>query len=79
MVESLKHKTQMINNPHRSAGFRVLKAPDVPSVLVELGYLSNPEDEKSVSDPKWQARSWPDEMAKAIRDLCRTSRLTARQ
>jgi N-acetylmuramoyl-L-alanine amidase len=66
MVESLKHKTQMINNPHRSAGFRVLKAPDVPSVLVELGYLSNPEDEKSVSDPRWQA-SVADEMAQAIR------------
>lgn len=66
MVESLKHKTQMINNPHRSAGFRVLKAPDVPSVLVELGYLSNPEDEMSVSDPKWQA-GLADEMAQAIR------------
>jgi N-acetylmuramoyl-L-alanine amidase len=66
MVESLKHKTQMINNPHRSAGFRVLKAPDVPSVLVELGYLSNPDDEKSVSDPKWQA-DLADEMAEAIR------------
>ncbi len=31
--------------PHRFAGFRVLKAPDVPSVLVELGYLSNPREE----------------------------------
>jgi len=31
---------------HRSAGFRVLKAPDVPSVLVEMGYLSNREDER---------------------------------
>ena len=31
----------LIKNPHRSAGFRVLKAPDVPSVLVELGYLSS--------------------------------------
>lgn len=66
MVDSLKHKTQMINNPHRSAGFRVLKAPDVPSVLVELGYLSNPEDEKSVSDPVWQS-GLADEMAEAIR------------
>lgn len=32
--------------PHRFAGFRVLKAPDVPSVLVELGYLSNPREER---------------------------------
>lgn len=77
MVESLKHKTQMINNPHRSAGFRVLKAPDVPSVLVELGYLSNPEDEKSVSDPKWQA-DLADEMAEAIR-IYAGKQITARQ
>jgi N-acetylmuramoyl-L-alanine amidase len=77
MVESLKHKTQMINNPHRSAGFRVLKAPDVPSVLVELGYLSNPEDEKSVSDPKWQA-DLADEMAEAIR-IYAGKQVTARQ
>lgn len=65
MVESLKHKTRMINNPHRSAGFRVLKAPDVPSVLVELGYLSNPDDEKAVSNTRWQAEL-ADEMAGAI-------------
>lgn len=77
MVESLKHKTQMINNPHRSAGFRVLKAPDVPSVLVELGYLSNPEDEKSVSDSKWQA-DLADEMAEAIR-IYAGKQLSARQ
>ena len=31
---------------HRSAGFRVLKAPDIPSVLVEMGYLSNRDDER---------------------------------
>ncbi|MGB8817454.1 MAG: N-acetylmuramoyl-L-alanine amidase [Rhizobiaceae bacterium] len=55
LVQSLKNKTKMINNPHRSAGFRVLKAPDVPSVLVELGYLSNPDDEKAVSNPAWQS------------------------
>lgn len=36
-------------NSHRFAGFAVLKAPDVPSVLVELGYLSNPEDERFLS------------------------------
>lgn len=42
-------------NPHRFAGFRVLKAPDVPSVLLELGYLSNAEDEASLRDPEWRA------------------------
>ncbi len=38
----------------KSAGFRVLKAPDVPSVLLELGFLSNPEDEKHLKDETWR-------------------------
>jgi N-acetylmuramoyl-L-alanine amidase len=41
---------------HRFAGFRVLKAPDVPSVLVELGYLSNRQDEKLLKSNKGQSR-----------------------
>ena len=41
---------------HRFAGFRVLKAPDVPSVLVELGYLSNREDEKILKSNTGQQR-----------------------
>lgn len=41
---------------HRFAGFRVLKAPDVPSVLVELGYLSNRQDEKILKSNKGQIR-----------------------
>jgi N-acetylmuramoyl-L-alanine amidase len=65
LVESIQRKAKTINNPQRSAGFRVLKAPDVPSVLVELGYLSNPDDEKSVSDPAWR-HGVLDEMAKTI-------------
>jgi N-acetylmuramoyl-L-alanine amidase len=40
----------MNKNPHRSAGFRVLRAPDVPSVLLELGYLSNKTDLGKLSD-----------------------------
>jgi N-acetylmuramoyl-L-alanine amidase len=40
----------------RQAGFRVLKAPDVPSVLVEVGFLSNPEEEARLKDPSFQAR-----------------------
>ena len=47
----------LINNPHRSAGFRVLKAPDVPSVLVELGYLSNPKDEEQLRSAEWRAKA----------------------
>lgn len=46
-------KINLIKNPHRSAGFQVLKAADIPSVLIELGYLSNKKDEKLVTDPSW--------------------------
>jgi N-acetylmuramoyl-L-alanine amidase len=52
LVEELGRDIQLIpNNPHRFAGFAVLKAPDVPSVLVELGYLSNRHDEKLLTRP----------------------------
>ena len=40
----------------KSAGFRVLKAPDVPSVLLELGFLSNPDDEKRLTSDAWRER-----------------------
>ena len=36
----------LLPKPHRHAGFAVLKAPDIPSVLVELGFLSHPEEER---------------------------------
>jgi N-acetylmuramoyl-L-alanine amidase len=41
-------------SPHRSAGFAVLKAPDVPAVLVELGYLSNEDDEAEMATDIWR-------------------------
>src|SRR4249919_2485081 len=39
----------------KSAGFRVLKSPDVPSVLLELGFLSNTDDEKRLTSETWRA------------------------
>lgn len=56
LVSELKSAVRLINNPHRSAGFRVLKAHDVPSVLVELGYLSNTHDEKLLISEEWRER-----------------------
>jgi N-acetylmuramoyl-L-alanine amidase len=50
----LKGVTTMTGQPLRSAGFVVLKAPDVPSILMELGYLSSTEDEKKLKSPKWR-------------------------
>ena len=49
--------------PLQSAGFSVLKSPDIPSVLIELGFLSSARDLARLLDKKWQAR-----MAEAIRD-----------
>ncbi|MBX3567294.1 MAG: N-acetylmuramoyl-L-alanine amidase [Rhizobiaceae bacterium] len=57
LVGELSDTVGLINNPHRFAGFRVLKAPDVPSVLVELGYLSNPKDEAQLRDPAWRDKA----------------------
>jgi N-acetylmuramoyl-L-alanine amidase len=42
--------------PHRQANFAVLRAPEIPSVLVEMGFLSNPEDEKLLNLKSYQAR-----------------------
>ena len=49
-----RHKVRLIRNPKRSAGFKVLTAPDVPSVLVEIGYLSNVDDEQLLLDSSWR-------------------------
>lgn len=65
LVGELSNNIEMINNPHRFAGFRVLKAPDVPSVLVELGYLSNPKDEEQLHDASWRGKA-VDGIASAI-------------
>jgi len=43
-------------SPHRAAGFAVLKAPDIPAALVELGYLSNTADEAEMTKPGWRAK-----------------------
>jgi N-acetylmuramoyl-L-alanine amidase len=43
-------------SPHRSAGFAVLKAPDIPAALIELGYLSNPDDETEMIKPAWRTK-----------------------
>lgn len=57
LIGKLSDTVQLVKNPHRYAGFRVLRAPDIPSVLLELGYLSNPEDEAQLRDPKWRAET----------------------
>jgi N-acetylmuramoyl-L-alanine amidase len=46
LVMAMSGKVRLLPNTHRFAGFAVLKAPDVPSVLVEIGFLSHPQEEK---------------------------------
>jgi N-acetylmuramoyl-L-alanine amidase len=53
-VGQLKPVTHLTGRPMRSAGFVVLKAPDVPSILLELGYLSSRSDAKLLTAAKWQ-------------------------
>ena len=54
VVDYARHSTTLLEPTHRFAGFVVLKAPDVPSVLVELGFLTNGTDEKRLVSPKWR-------------------------
>jgi N-acetylmuramoyl-L-alanine amidase len=56
LVSELKRDTLLLRNTERYAGFAVLKAPDIPSVLVELGYLSNTEDEALLQSAKHQRK-----------------------
>lgn len=57
LIQELSSATRMIRNPHRAAGFRVLRAHDVPSVLVEIGYLSNAQDEKLLTSEDWRDKA----------------------
>jgi N-acetylmuramoyl-L-alanine amidase len=57
IVDNLRGASKLNHNPERSAGFVVLKAPEFPSVLVELGYLSNAQDVQSLSSPEWRAKA----------------------
>ena len=57
LVTDMKKVARMHKHPMKSAGFKVLKAPDVPSVLVELGYVSNKDDLKQLTAQSWQAKT----------------------
>ncbi|HTE78433.1 MAG TPA: N-acetylmuramoyl-L-alanine amidase [Xanthobacteraceae bacterium] len=65
LVATIKRTARLHKEPLKSAGFRVLRAPDVPSVLVELGYVSNKEDLQSLLSDSWRDRT-ADAMTSAI-------------
>jgi N-acetylmuramoyl-L-alanine amidase len=65
LMGEMKSTVRMHKHPLKSAGFRVLKAPDVPSVLVELGYVSNKGDLEHLVSEAWRSRT-VGSMAQAI-------------
>ena len=57
LMGEMKSTVRMHKHPLKSAGFKVLKAPDVPSVLIELGYVSNKEDFEHMVSDTWRSRT----------------------
>lgn len=56
LLEELQGQTKLVGNSHRRAGYYVLLAPDVPAVLLELGFLSNAQDEKLLLNKKHRTK-----------------------
>ncbi len=61
LVKEMKQETTLLPNAHRFAGFAVLKSTNIPSVLLELGYLSNPREDKLL-----QKKSYRRKLARAL-------------
>ena len=72
VLNSFNGQIATINNPHRHAGFRVLQAPDIPSILLELGFLSNKDDEKLLLDETWRQKM-TERLAQAVRQYRTTT------
>ncbi len=71
LVGEFKTSARLHKHPLKSAGFRVLKAPDVPSVLVELGYVTNPQDLKLLTSESWRGRA-ADSIVQAVQTFFTT-------
>jgi N-acetylmuramoyl-L-alanine amidase len=57
VVGELRDSARLHKKPLKSAGFRVLTAPDVPSVLIELGYVSSRQDLKQLVSDNWRSKA----------------------
>jgi N-acetylmuramoyl-L-alanine amidase len=77
LVGQMKETTRLHKDPIKSAGFRVLRAPDVPSVLIELGYVSNKQDLQSLLSDTWRDHT-ADTIAQAIDGYFASHRSDAR-
>jgi N-acetylmuramoyl-L-alanine amidase len=56
LLDHIGGGVQLVRRSHRDAGFVVLLAPDVPAVLLEMGFITNPEDEHLLNDPAKRGR-----------------------
>jgi N-acetylmuramoyl-L-alanine amidase len=56
LVGHIDNHTTMLRRSHRDAGFEVLLAPEVPAVLLEMGFVTNRQDEAMLSDPAQRTR-----------------------
>lgn len=56
MVGEMRKSVQLVSNSHRFAGFAVLKAPDIPSALLEMGYLSNRSEENLLKQSSYRKK-----------------------
>jgi N-acetylmuramoyl-L-alanine amidase len=65
LLERIADKAPLLRRSHRDAGFMVLLAPDVPAVLLEMGFITNPADERRLADPG-DRRRLMDGVAQAI-------------
>lgn len=65
VIPRLGEVAPLLTNTHRNAGFFVLLAPDVPAVLIETGFLSNPADERRLSNPR-ERQAMAGAMARAV-------------
>jgi N-acetylmuramoyl-L-alanine amidase len=57
LMSEMQTSARMHKHPLKSAGFRVLRAPDVPSVLVELGFVSNKADLRQMVSDDWRSKT----------------------
>ena len=54
LVSEVSERSKLLKRPQRYAGFAVLKSPNYPSVLVELGFVTNDKDRSNLSNRNWQ-------------------------
>ena len=66
VVDEMKKKVQLVPKAHRFAGFVVLKSPSIPSVLLELGYLSNKTEDQNLQKESYR-KSLAESLVKAVK------------